>query len=541
MNQNWFKIGTSMRKPSGFDFMIAKWQRQREGNSVFDNQERNKLIYRGMGVALTAVVFMMAVILAIALKKRDDTQETVVLTIQEETHKTIVFGAEQRTTKNSWGEVTAYSERESFTHYLINNSQEQDYVMAEITVGEDKADFDWTFGEGSSPKSREDIVAQYLYEKEHFALQENTNPADYWLFLKIKTKGIYDLDIWHGVQEAWGGNLEKYHDISAFVNETGRVCSLREYNNGTALGKWIVYIKDDFLYVLECLENQISDSKELKLPIRYFYYTSILEGSLDECTWGMDDELFYWRDHDKRVTTLENPHRIYTQTVGTDDRWSHFPGKMPCGILEKAEYIVSLSEESPEIRICFTLKSNAADCYLPDIGAADYLYAMEVSEAESGKVLQNGEVLMCVDAVDTLRFEDLDKDGFLDMHIVYPDHAVVSESNAEDQFSYTYYWYDPPSYWIWNSSEKIFEHMSKRDLSKRLNENLTGQQEAGSMGVKDIVVVQEGDSLWGIAEKYLGDGRKYRIIYDRNRAVIGDNPDLILPGTELVLEIVDDR
>ncbi len=148
---------------------------------------------------------------------------------------------------------------------------------------------------------------------------------------------------------------------------------------------------------------------------------------------------------------------------------------------------------------------------------------------------------MCVDAVDTLRFEDLDKDGFLDMHIVYPDHAVVSESNAEDQFSYTYYWYDPPSYWIWNSSEKIFEHMSKRDLSKRLNENLTGQQEAGSMGVKDIVVVQEGDSLWGIAEKYLGDGRKYRIIYDRNRAVIGDNPDLILPGTELVLEIVDNR
>ena len=521
--------------------MIAKRQRQKEGNVVFDNQERNKLIYRGMGVALTAVVFIVAVILAIALKKQDDTQETVVLTRQEETHKTVVFGAEQRTTKNSWGEETAYSERESFTHYLINNSQEQDYMMAEIVVGEDKADFDWTFGEGSFPKSREDIVAQYLYEKEHFALQENTNPADYWLFLKIKTEDIYDLDIWHGVQEAWGGNLEKYHDISAFVNETGRVCSLREYNNGTALGKWIVYIKDDFLYVLECLENQISDSKELKLPIRYFYYTSILEGSLDECTWGMDDELFYWRDHDKRVTILENPHRIYTQTVGTDDRWSHFPGKTPCGILEKAEYIVSLSEEGPEIRICFTLKSNAADCYLPDIGAADYLYAMEVSEAESGKVLQNGEELMCVDAVDTLRFEDLDKDGFLDMHIVYPDHAVVSESNAEDQFSYTYYWYDPPSYWIWNSSEKIFEHMSKRDLSERLNENLTGQQETGSMGVKDIVVVQEGDSLWGIAEKYLGDGRKYRIIYDRNRAVIGDNPDLILPGTKLVLEIVANR
>ncbi len=70
-----------------------------------------------------------------------------------------------------------------------------------------------------------------------------------------------------------------------------------------------------------------------------------------------------------------------------------------------------------------------------------------------GKVLQNTEVMMCVDTVDTLRFEDLDKDEFLDMHIVYLDHAVVSESNADDQFSYTYYWYDPPSYWLWDNSK----------------------------------------------------------------------------------------
>lgn len=154
-----------------------------------------------------------------------------------------------------------------------------------------------------------------------------------------------------------------------------------------------------------------------------------------------------------------------------------------------------------------------------------------------GKVLQNTEVMMCVDTVDTLRFEDLDKDGFLDMHIVYPDHAVVSESNAYDQFSYTYYWYDPPSYWLWDNGKNMFNCMSERELSEHLNENLAGQRDAGSMGAKDTVVVQAGDSLWGIAKKYLGDGRKYGILYDRNRAVIGDNPDLILPGAELELEI----
>ena len=54
-----------------------------------------------------------------------------------------------------------------------------------------------------------------------------------------------------------------------------------------------------------------------------------------------------------------------------------------------------------------------------------------------------------------------------------------------------------------------------------------------------IPIILEGKDLIAVAQT--GDGRKYRIIYDRNRAVIGDNPDLILPGTELVLEIVANR
>lgn len=506
---------------------------QRGGNEVSDNQKRNKLIFRGIGVALTAAVLMAAVIFAVVLKKQDDIYETVALARQEETHKTVTFGGEQRTTEDSWGEVTTYSERESFPSFLIQASQEQDYAMAEIAVGEDEADFDWTFGEGSFPQSRDDVVAQYQYKKEHFAVQENASPADYWLFLKIKTEGIYDLDIWHGVQEAWGGNLAKRHYIMAFVNETGRVCEIHELDDGIALWNWNVYIKDDVLYILECVEHQIGDSEALRLPVRYFYYSGILDGETDECMWGMDDELFYWRDHDKRVTTLENPNRIYTQTVGTDDRWAHFPGKTPCGILEKAEYTVSLSEESPEIKVCFTLKENAADCYLPSIGAADYPFVMEVSEAESGRVLQSDEVRMCVDVVDTLRFEDLDKDGFLDMHIVRPDHASASESHTDDQFSYAYYCYDPPSYWIWDNDKHMFARMYENEISERLHENLAGQQDGDGFGEKDTVVVQEGDSLWRIAEKYFGDGRKYRDLYDRNRAVIGENPDLILPGTVL--------
>ncbi len=49
------------------------------------------------------------------------------------------------------------------------------------------------------------------------------------------------------------------------------------------------------------------------------------------------------------------------------------------------------------------------------------------------------------------------------------------------------------------------------------------------------VLVQPGDSLWKIAERCLGDGSRYTTIYDRNRALIGDDPRLILPGMELDL------
>ncbi|GAB4125170.1 MAG: hypothetical protein OHK0045_08620 [Raineya sp.] len=42
--------------------------------------------------------------------------------------------------------------------------------------------------------------------------------------------------------------------------------------------------------------------------------------------------------------------------------------------------------------------------------------------------------------------------------------------------------------------------------------------------------VQPGDTLWGIAQKLLGNGALYTKIYEANKDVIGSNPDIIKVG-----------
>lgn len=52
--------------------------------------------------------------------------------------------------------------------------------------------------------------------------------------------------------------------------------------------------------------------------------------------------------------------------------------------------------------------------------------------------------------------------------------------------------------------------------------------------VKKHVVVS-GDTLSGIAKKHYGDAGKYMVIYKANKELIGDNPDLIQPGMDLII------
>lgn len=50
-----------------------------------------------------------------------------------------------------------------------------------------------------------------------------------------------------------------------------------------------------------------------------------------------------------------------------------------------------------------------------------------------------------------------------------------------------------------------------------------------------LLVVRDGDTLSSIAQEVYGDGSKWPDIYEANRALIGENPDLIQAGQQLVI------
>jgi len=53
--------------------------------------------------------------------------------------------------------------------------------------------------------------------------------------------------------------------------------------------------------------------------------------------------------------------------------------------------------------------------------------------------------------------------------------------------------------------------------------------------VPKTYTVSSGDTLWKIAQKVIGNGDRWREIYESNKELIGPNPNVIKPGQRLVL------
>lgn len=81
---------------------------------------------------------------------------------------------------------------------------------------------------------------------------------------------------------------------------------------------------------------------------------------------------------------------------------------------------------------------------------------------------------------------------------------------------------------------KLRKQKYDANQAKILKKQKETMREAAAKAVKKHVVVS-GDTLSGIAKKYYNDAGKYMAIYEANKAVIGDNPDMIKVGMELVI------
>lgn len=52
---------------------------------------------------------------------------------------------------------------------------------------------------------------------------------------------------------------------------------------------------------------------------------------------------------------------------------------------------------------------------------------------------------------------------------------------------------------------------------------------------KQSYVIKSGDTLWGIAQRFLGNGSKWPSIYNINKPPLGGNPNLIYPGQRITI------
>ena len=74
-------------------------------------------------------------------------------------------------------------------------------------------------------------------------------------------------------------------------------------------------------------------------------------------------------------------------------------------------------------------------------------------------------------------------------------------------------------------------------VQARVNEMLSGNKPVPKPVDNTVTyTVKPGDTLWGIAERFLGKGSRWREIYYANRAIIGANPNVIRPGQKLTIK-----
>ena len=87
-----------------------------------------------------------------------------------------------------------------------------------------------------------------------------------------------------------------------------------------------------------------------------------------------------------------------------------------------------------------------------------------------------------------------------------------------------------------SAMDRLAEATAKAEAaSKAMRAKQTTTKADTDSAAPATYTVVSGDSLWKIADKVLGDGNKWKLLYEANKEVIGDNPDRIRAGQELTI------
>lgn len=120
--------------------------------------------------------------------------------------------------------------------------------------------------------------------------------------------------------------------------------------------------------------------------------------------------------------------------------------------------------------------------------------------------------------------------------------SILNEEDVINQFAecnqqFAEVVMDNEQFWKWTEElQEKMAAMAEEPLKENAEEGGDIQQEQAET---QYYVVRKGDCLWRIAERQMGDGRRWQELYERNSKSIGGNPNLILLGEKL--EIPGDK
>lgn len=222
----------------------------------------------------------------------------------------------------------------------------------------------------------------------------------------------------------------------------------------------------------------------------------------------------YWASYSEGRLTEEMSNEPY-KTSHNDSKYCayDYDGNGNC-IMELTVYRVGIAGMN---RYVYDEGNRLTEKYVYDLDDAAFWERMQSDGSRLTLKCSDDESL----SITRTRF-----DGTLINQFVYGEYEVDVQYTPTE----TIYWQNSPS--LMAAGNPQGTENDSADIGQQKPGDFTSTETDKAF----LYTVEPGDCLWRLAERFMGDGWKYKKIYRQNRDVIGDNPRLILPGTRLYIE-----